>query len=236
MHERQRNRRDIGIAQIRGGQIGDRNTQYNEFHDAGSGNIHSGRDSVVGGDHRRQYGAAGAVLVVLIGAVAAVSYFYLAGDNGVSAAQAAYQKQVLGVCERAHTLLSAEHGEAFTVDPKALQAGRPEDAHKVRKQVYLDLLVRFLDGARNEYAGLDRITTPVDLRARKEAADQAFRSWTTIFDEAISEFRAKVRDGMTAAEILRVAPKQGVVKGSSEAGARLNGAMSDLAGQNCTFT
>jgi hypothetical protein len=236
VHEQQRRRPDIEIAQLRGGQIGDHHTQHNQFHDAGSGNIHSGRDSVVGGDHRRQYGAAGAVLVVLIGALAAVAYFYLAGDDGESAAQASYRKQVLGVCERTHAMMSAEHGEAWSMDPKAVQAGRPEDALKVRKQVYLDLLTHFLQGARNEYSALGRIATPEDLHPQKGNADRAFQAWTSVFEAAIAEFREKARDGMTGAELERAAPKITQIKGSSEAGASLNAAMSDLAGQNCTLT
>ena len=81
---------------------------------------------------------------------------------------------------------------------------------------------------------LDGQTAPKALQAQKEAANQAERTYEAALQREVQFIEANVRDGMTLRQVNDLGAESNATQISAKAG--LNGALTALAGSECTAT
>jgi hypothetical protein len=194
---------------------------------AAGGNVVQSRGNQFG--HR--FGALGAVMVVLIGAVTFI--YYQSTHGGPSAAEVVYQQQVLATCEQAHGVLSADHGEVMRLSPNFGGITDPRQMAIIDKTALLRVLDNNLVQVQAAFAQLDQRDIPPSLRDRKKAVDQALAGWVTSSQEHIRTVQTTVRDGMNLAQLQQTLPQ--ALQGPDVTQTRLVSAMSDLAGKTCSI-
>jgi hypothetical protein len=194
---------------------------------AAGGNVVQSRGNQFG--HR--FGALGAVMVVLIGAVTFI--YYLSTHGGPTASEVAYRQQVLATCEQAHGVLSANHGEVMRLSPNFGSITDPRQMVSVDKTALLGVLNNNLAQAQAAFAQLDQREVPPSLRNRKKAVDQMFDEWVTSRQQDIRTAQTNVWDGMNLAQLQQTFPAAVKGKDPDVTQTLLVSAMSDLAGKAC---
>jgi hypothetical protein len=176
-------------------------------------------------------------LIAWIGAGAAVVGAFVAlygildkPDTSV----ADYQEQVRATCGRVHDLLATEHGEIFILGAAGGFPSNPLDLVRVDKQALLGVLRGNLSGAEEEFTLLNVKPIPESLAGPKERAMAAQRSWSKAFRKTIGTVEGAPAERMTVAEVNALLGGAGAATAS--AGARLNDAMTTLAGGDCRMT
>jgi hypothetical protein len=91
-----------------------------------------------------------------------------------------------------------------------------------------------LQGAQEEFELLDAKQVPKSLAKRKELAVAAQQAWSEAFRETIGTVDRKASEGMTLTQLNAILG--GVAGSATSAGARLNDAMTSLAGDDCRVT
>jgi hypothetical protein len=176
-------------------------------------------------------------LIAWIGAGAAVVGAFVAlygilhkPDTSV----ADYQEQVRATCGRVHDLLATEHGEIFVLGQGGGFPSNPLDLVTVDKAALLRVLRGNLRGAEEEFALLNDKPVPGSLAEPKERAVAAQRAWSGAFRKTIGTVEQTATEGMTVGEVSGLLGGAGAATVS--AGARLNDAMTTLAGDDCRVT
>jgi hypothetical protein len=202
----------------------------------GSQTVASGRGRAVTGSGQigHRFGAFGAVAVVLIGAV--VFLYYLHTQRGVSPAVAAYQKRVLAVCSQIHNIVSADHsGDILVIDPSRAEPGNVASIARIRKSALLHVMKANVAGVQAAFNQLGQTAPPPELTAKKRAADGAYRQWLHSQNATLATVNNNVTDGMTLAQFQTLDLPLSNGGGTTDvSGTAFNGAMSDLAGQECS--
>jgi hypothetical protein len=146
-----------------------------------------------------------------------------------------YQRQVPATCGRVHDLLTTDHGgEIINFDSAGGFPSNPLDLVKVNKGALLSVLRGNLRGAEEEFDLLNAKPAPQSLAGRKERAVAAQRAWSKAFRKTISTVDQSVAEGMTLSEVNAILGGAGGP--TTSAGARLNDAMTSLAGDDCRVT
>ena len=142
---------------------------------------------------------------------------------------AGYQRQVQATCGRVHALLTADH-MAEIVDFSRLRPGQSVLDLPVKTNELLRVMRADLRGARQEFAVLDGAKVPHALQEQAERAKATRQDWTAAFQAAI--VRVDQHSG-----ILRLRDLTGTLGGDAgPVSARLNDAMTALAGADCRVT
>jgi hypothetical protein len=140
-----------------------------------------------------------------------------------------YQKQVVATCNRVHSVLSADHGGEI-VDLTGLTPEGP----RIRKAGLVQVMNGNLTTVRTEFALLDQRKVPSSLVAQKTEAEQAQRAWLDAQQANVQFVEANVRDRELLTDVnSRIASRDLV---TAQTAARLNAAMSALAGGECKVT
>jgi hypothetical protein len=172
---------------------------------------------------------------ITAGAAAVVAFVALYGifhrpDTSV----ADYQRQVRATCGRIHDLLAAEHNEIFVFGAAGGFPSDPLDLVRVDKAALLRVLRGNLHGAEEEFALLNANPAPQSLAGPKKRAVAAQRAWSKAFRKTIAAVDRSAAEKMTFGEANALLGGAGAATVS--AGARLNHAMTTLAGDDCRVT
>jgi hypothetical protein len=179
-------------------------------------------------------------LIAWIGAAAAVVGAFVAlygilhhPDTSV----ADYQRQVRATCGRVHDLLTAQHSEIINLNSAGGFSGNPLDLAKVNKGALLRVLRDNLRGAEEEFELLNAKPAPQSLAGLKDQAVAAQRAWSKAYQKDMNTVDKTIVDGMTLSQVGEMSTILGGAGGAStSAGARLNDAMTSLAGDDCRVT
>jgi hypothetical protein len=144
-----------------------------------------------------------------------------------------YQKQVQATCVRTHRILAADHSEIFQFNP-SFEATSPSEGFIVNKVALVRVANDSMESVKQEFRVLDQQTVPKALRAQKKVLDQAERSYESAFQKELQFIEANVRDGMTLRQVNDLGGESNATQSSAKAG--LNGALTALAGSECTAT
>jgi hypothetical protein len=140
-----------------------------------------------------------------------------------------YQKQVVATCSRAHGILATDHGgEIIDLSSPSPQGPR------IRKSALLQVMNGNLSAVRTEFSLLNQRQVPGSLGRQKSEAEQAQRSWLDAEQANVQFVEANVRDRELLTELNSQLAARAAV--TAQAGARLNSAMSTLAGGECRVT
>jgi uncharacterized RDD family membrane protein YckC len=145
-----------------------------------------------------------------------------------------YQRQVRAACGRVHDLLATEHGEIFVSGQAGGFPIDPLDPIKVDKEALLRVLRGNLHSAEEEFALLNATPAPRSLAESKNRAVATQRVWADAFRNAIGAMEEAGIDRMTVAQGKALLGGTGAATAS--ASARLNDAMTTLAGDDCRVT
>jgi hypothetical protein len=140
-----------------------------------------------------------------------------------------YQRQVVATCEQVHTVLAKEHNEIFEFETGD-GAGGPEDLIRVKKKVLLQVLQDNVDQARAAFEGLNQEAVPSSLEDQHRAAVTAQNTWYAAGEKAITTVRNRLPERARMSQVNELEVQIG---GDRTVGARLNTAMTALAGRNC---
>ena len=146
-----------------------------------------------------------------------------------------YQRQVRATCGRVHALLTADHsGEILGFGADGGFPTGPGDLFRVNKGALLNVLRGNLQGAEEEFELLNAKQVPKSLATRKERAVAAQRAWSRAFRETIGTVDQKASEGMTLTRLNAILG--GGAGSTTITSARLNAAMTSLAGDDCRVT
>ena len=181
-----------------------------------------------------RFGTGGLVTAVVVGIL------LLGGGAAITAIapgereRAAYQRRALTACQQANAVLSDEHTEVYDFGAGLGQGStNPTDMLRIRKKKLLEVMQVELDRVSTVFAELDKVAVPSSLVAEKKAVDAAVADWKMAYKRGIEDVRVRVRDGMTATELLQL-DMDTTGRTNENADLRLNSTMSNLAGETCT--
>ncbi|MEA2502852.1 MAG: hypothetical protein QOD01_2963 [Actinomycetota bacterium] len=144
-----------------------------------------------------------------------------------------YQKQVQAMCVRTHGILTTDHAEIFRFDP-SVDPTSPSEFLMVDKAALVRVAKNNMESIKQEFKVLDEQTAPKALQAQKEAVIQAELTYEAGLQREVQFIEANVRDGMTLRQVNDLGAESNATQISAKAG--LNGALTALAGSECTVT
>jgi hypothetical protein len=144
-----------------------------------------------------------------------------------------YQKQVQATCVRTHGILTASHSDIFQFNP-SFNISSPLEGLVVDKAGLIRVAQSGMDSVKQEFIVLDQQTVPKALQSQKKALSQAENRYDFALQKQLQFIEANVRDGMTLRQVNDLEAESNATQSSAKAG--LNGALTALAGSECTAT
>jgi len=144
-----------------------------------------------------------------------------------------YQKQVQATCVRTHGILTASHSDIFQFNP-SFNISSPLEGLVVDKAGLIRVAQSSMDSVKQEFIVLDQQTVPKALQSQKKALNQAENRYDFALQKQLQFVEANLRDGMTLRQVNDLGGESNATQSSAKAG--LNGALTALAGSECTAT
>jgi hypothetical protein len=144
-----------------------------------------------------------------------------------------YQKQVQASCVRMHGILTTDHSEIFQFNP-SFNPTSPSDGLVVDKAALIRVAKNSMEAVKQEFRVLDEQSAPKALQSQKKAVNQAENRYESALQKELQFIETNVRDGMTLRQVNDLGAESLSTQSSAKAG--LNGALTALAGSECTAT